>query len=70
MTFSDSLQQLDIDSITKQNAININISIEHRNNWQDWGGRVSFSSSFLLFSSPQLTLVSLFLLSGVAEPPS
>lgn len=33
--------QLDIDSITQQNAIKIAIAIEHKNNWSDWGGRVS-----------------------------
>lgn len=35
--------QMDIDSITQQNAIKLAIAIEHKNNWSDWGGRVSTS---------------------------
>lgn len=36
-----------IDNMKYQNSINLVIAIEHKNNWQDWGGRWARRGSFM-----------------------
>jgi len=38
-----------IDSMKYQNEINLNIAMEHRHNWQDWGGRWARRNLFMKY---------------------
>lgn len=38
---------VNIDKIENQNAIYLNISVQHKANWQDWGGRWSRRTAFM-----------------------
>ncbi|KAF8556998.1 hypothetical protein OG21DRAFT_428682 [Imleria badia] len=38
---------VNIDKMEYQNAIHLTISIEHRSNWQDWGGRWARRNAFM-----------------------
>ncbi|KIY66418.1 hypothetical protein CYLTODRAFT_423451 [Cylindrobasidium torrendii FP15055 ss-10] len=38
---------LNIDKIEKQNAIHVIVAMEHRPNWQDWGGRWARRTAFM-----------------------
>ena len=40
---------LNIDTMTFQNAITLKIGLEHRPNWQDWGGRWGRRNLFMRF---------------------
>ncbi|KDQ19570.1 hypothetical protein BOTBODRAFT_126457 [Botryobasidium botryosum FD-172 SS1] len=39
--------EVNIDKMEFQNAIHLNVAIEHRANWQDWGGRWNRRTAFM-----------------------
>ncbi|KAF9484506.1 hypothetical protein BDN70DRAFT_797752 [Pholiota conissans] len=40
---------LNIDKMEYQNAIHLNVAMEHRPNWQDWGGRWTRRTTFMRY---------------------